>query len=243
MDAQDFRSLQEAYLEVYQEIDESIKNPESRKKLRSIMDKEVRKGDKSKGENPRSKYSTEKGNQAFHLLVGRDETGSKGNPVRKRGGTNAPADERVGRGPHRAANAAHWAANAGPTRDRGAGNKAARRAGKNVPNTRDVDESIDIYDIILSHLLDEGYADTQESAEAIMVNMSEEWRDSIVEGEEDYKPLPRRKMINKANRLRKSGDVEKRSRSADIEYQLRAHSPEASKTSSYVNRAYGRGSL
>ena len=38
----------------------------------------------------------------------------------------------------------------------------------------------DIYDIILSHLLDEGYAETPEAAEAIMVNMSEEWRDSIV---------------------------------------------------------------
>jgi len=38
----------------------------------------------------------------------------------------------------------------------------------------------DIYDIILSHLLDEGYADTQEQAEVIMVNMSEEWRDSII---------------------------------------------------------------
>ena len=39
----------------------------------------------------------------------------------------------------------------------------------------------DIYDIILSHLLDEGYAETPEAAEAIMVNMSEEWRESIVE--------------------------------------------------------------
>jgi hypothetical protein len=39
----------------------------------------------------------------------------------------------------------------------------------------------DLYDIILSHLLDEGYADTQEAAEAIMVNMSEEWRQSIIE--------------------------------------------------------------
>lgn len=38
----------------------------------------------------------------------------------------------------------------------------------------------DIYDIILSHLLDEGYAETPEAAEVIMVNMSEEWRDSIV---------------------------------------------------------------
>jgi len=39
----------------------------------------------------------------------------------------------------------------------------------------------DIYDIILSHLLDEGYAETEEAAQVIMVNMSEEWRESIVE--------------------------------------------------------------
>ena len=103
-------------------------------------------------------------------------------------------------------------------------------------------EEFDIYDIILSHLIDEGYAETQEQAEVIMVNMSEDWRDNIVEGEEDYRPLPRRKMLNKSNKLRKSGDVSKKARSADIEHQLRAHSPEASKTTSYVNRAYGRGS-
>jgi hypothetical protein len=44
-------------------------------------------------------------------------------------------------------------------------------------------ESYDLYDIILSHLLDEGYADTEDAAESIMVNMSEEWRQSIVEGD------------------------------------------------------------
>ena len=42
-------------------------------------------------------------------------------------------------------------------------------------------EEVDIYNIILSHLLDEGYAETPEAAEVIMVNMSEEWRESIVE--------------------------------------------------------------
>ena len=41
-------------------------------------------------------------------------------------------------------------------------------------------EQVDIYDIILSHLLDEGYAETPEAAEVIMVNMSEEWRESIL---------------------------------------------------------------
>ena len=57
--------------------------------------------------------------------------------------------------------------------DRGSGNRAARRAGT-------YGEGYDLYDIILSHLLDEGYADTLKAAEAIMVNMSEEWRDSIL---------------------------------------------------------------
>ena len=76
--------------------------------------------------------------------------------------------------------------------DQGSGNKSKRRQGKNVADTRAdrdydydyanqyYDESYDIYDIILSHLLDEGYAETPEAAEAIMVNMSEEWRDSII---------------------------------------------------------------
>ena len=39
----------------------------------------------------------------------------------------------------------------------------------------------DLYDTILEYLINEGYADTQESALAIMGNMSENWRDSIVE--------------------------------------------------------------
>jgi hypothetical protein len=42
-------------------------------------------------------------------------------------------------------------------------------------------EETDLYDIILSHLLDEGFADTEEAATVIMVNMSEEWRDGILD--------------------------------------------------------------
>ena len=48
----------------------------------------------------------------------------------------------------------------------------------------EIGEQVDTYDIILSHLLDEGYAETQKAAEAIMVNMSEEWRDDIMERED-----------------------------------------------------------
>jgi len=51
-------------------------------------------------------------------------------------------------------------------------------------------ESYDLYDIILSHLISEGYADTEQAAEAIMVNMSEEWRESIVETRMDPRGRP-----------------------------------------------------
>jgi hypothetical protein len=40
---------------------------------------------------------------------------------------------------------------------------------------------IDIFDIVKGHLLDEGYAETEEAAMVIMTNMSEEWRESILD--------------------------------------------------------------
>ena len=58
------------------------------------------------------------------------------------------------------------------------GKGEARATVSLAPKTKN--EEVDIYDIILSHLLDEGYADTYEAAEAIMVNMSEDWRESII---------------------------------------------------------------
>ena len=42
-------------------------------------------------------------------------------------------------------------------------------------------EEVDLFDYILEHLVAEGYADTNESALVIMANMSEEWKDDIVE--------------------------------------------------------------
>ena len=48
-------------------------------------------------------------------------------------------------------------------------------------------ESFDLFDYILEHLVAEGYADTNEAAIAIMANMSEEWRQSIVEAKVDKK--------------------------------------------------------
>lgn len=44
-------------------------------------------------------------------------------------------------------------------------------------------EIVDVYDIVLEHLISEGFADTEESATVIMANMSEEWRNQILNQE------------------------------------------------------------
>ena len=43
-----------------------------------------------------------------------------------------------------------------------------------------VKEDFDLYDIILSHLLDEGFASTEQSADKIILNMSESWFEEIL---------------------------------------------------------------
>lgn len=45
----------------------------------------------------------------------------------------------------------------------------------------DMKEEVDLFDYLLEYLVAEGYADTNKAALAIMTNMSEEWRQSIVE--------------------------------------------------------------
>ena len=67
---------------------------------------------------------------------------------------------------------------------RGEGKKKAFGNRLTRSDKQGIKDSYDLYDIILSHLLDEGYAETLEQAQVIMVNMSEDWRESIVEEEE-----------------------------------------------------------
>jgi len=42
-------------------------------------------------------------------------------------------------------------------------------------------EGVDLFDYLLEYLVAEGYADTNKAALVIMANMSEEWRQSIIE--------------------------------------------------------------
>ena len=42
-------------------------------------------------------------------------------------------------------------------------------------------QSFDPFDIVMGHLIDEGFAENEEAAVVIMSNMSEEWIQSILE--------------------------------------------------------------
>jgi hypothetical protein len=76
-----------------------------------------------------------------------------------------------------------------------------------------VQQSFDLFDVVKGHLLDEGYADTEEAALVIMANMSEEWRESIVEGMFDFLPKTKTVISNKPedkrNPLQKYSDATK----------------------------------
>ena len=51
---------------------------------------------------------------------------------------------------------------------------------KNQKEKINQNQSFDLFDIIKGHLLDEGYADTEEAALVIMANMSKNWKQSII---------------------------------------------------------------
>jgi len=59
---------------------------------------------------------------------------------------------------------------------------SVQRATPKGPREKMLNQDLDLFDVIKGHLLDEGYADNEDAALAIMANMSEEWKQSIVEG-------------------------------------------------------------
>jgi hypothetical protein len=85
----------------------------------------------------------------------------------------------LGAGVASAASSAPSAAKSAVKKGIGKAARALSRGARSV--ARRLGEEVDVYDIILEHLLDEGYADTEEAATVIMVNMSEEWREEILE--------------------------------------------------------------
>ena len=171
MNAQDFRSLQEAYMDVYQELDEAEGSyGQTPKATAAYIARAIGKG-KSKTKSLASKHAVRSTADRYNS----DKPYSHRSKM-----TQSDRDY------HRGQSENHGEDREGidfDEFDTGASGPGGKPKGKKLERQRKTGvsaESYDIYDIILSHLLDEGYAETPEAAQAIMVNMSEEWMGSII---------------------------------------------------------------
>ena len=191
MDTQDFRSLQEAYMEIYHnELDEGkVEWDNPKRHLPSGLtprEKNRAKRISTGVENPNIKPSEKQLERYGKLKIAHDTEKGKKVPRNKR---------------HRFSQFDTGPFVSDP--------ELKRREKKNkLKDLKEPKESYDYYDIILSHLLDEGYAETPEAANVIMVNMSEEWREGIIEA---YKPWdfgPKQKAKSKYTELLKTKQAE-----------------------------------
>jgi hypothetical protein len=174
MDSQEFRNLQEAYMEVVEGAARDVatraqklanqkkgQTPERKKMYQDLADKSRSRERYGSGSPRTSRFERSK---AHGPGITPMTSQSRSSQETLGGGTYE-------RGPKRLPKSKEKYRRQVATGVRAASSQEKKRLG--------IKE--DLYDIILSHLLDEGYADTQEAAEAIMVNMSEEWRQSIIE--------------------------------------------------------------
>jgi hypothetical protein len=74
--------------------------------------------------------------------------------------------------------AARGSVGATPTTSAAKPSPTTRPMGSRKPGS--IVSGLDMFDLVKGHLLDEGYADTEEAAIAIMANMSEEWKNTII---------------------------------------------------------------
>ena len=174
MNSQEYHSLQEAYMNVYQEVDEETRELD-----------EVRGGGKidavsdipSIGER-----GSRSAKDAGMLMSPLERARARANALEKRGNTKQAnqINSRFVRPTNSAISRSILAAT------------NARSAEKRRLMNPQESYNPDLFDAILEHLITEGYADTNENALVIMANMSEEWRESIVEvtggGKVEYKP-------------------------------------------------------
>jgi hypothetical protein len=178
MNSREYRELQEAYFGVY-DIDEVTGfgghiNPQTGKLTGKVSGAQNRfdswRSSGLKTDNRRSKHKTENPHNTA-------TTSSRAGLHRGSAAWNDQNEPNLSMTPVRRAELA-----AKRAERQGEGKRANKiRARISGASEESQNESYDIYDIILSHLLDEGYADTLEAAEGIMVSMSEEWREEILD--------------------------------------------------------------
>ena len=186
MNSQDFRNLQEAYLEVYEQeetldegIGSAIKGLFAKKKEQEAQKPE------SRGAQLRRRYNTgpEKSDTSVKRAIinrSRDNATRAQTQVDRGNASQSYADKAKGAvdsylkaGYNKYGADRSDSGGMGGSGGSGSGNKARKRAAA-------LNNSYDLFDYMMEYLIDEGYADTNENALVIMANMSEEWRENIL---------------------------------------------------------------
>ena len=230
MDPKDIRNLQEAYNSVYD--DDLREEQEFKSWVTELLDEGYDLSDYTWNEmydiyNEGYKDLGDKARDKGHQLLNKSKkTATRGNMYTGTLPSNTPEGENLKQRASQqfAVSAFHnpekSQAKAAANKERGEGKKKAFGNRLTRSDKQGIKDSYDLYDIILSHLLDEGYADTIENAESIMVNMSEDWRDSIFEeltGERKKMALEKGGYLAKRVASGKEGQpLERRNRSGDI---------------------------
>lgn len=182
MDAQELRNLQEAYMEVVenqQQLDEA-KVDDTMDDWKKLDARDKRHMDRL---SPRERRYLDLDVHSGHKSVNQDrqlahkERRGYRKPIAR---STAPSGRS---GKYYKSQQLKKASQESPEEIKKRKKEDMRRRMSNAAERQGLSDQYDLYDIILSHLLDEGYASTPEAAEAIMVNMSEEWRESICEAE------------------------------------------------------------
>ena len=78
----------------------------------------------------------------------------------------------------------------------GKGRGTVTKAEQEATIKKNLNQDVDLFDLVKGHLMSEGYADTEEAALAIMANMSEEWKQSIIEQDARFTVTALDKKLN-----------------------------------------------
>jgi len=185
MNSKDYRNIREAYLEVYHELDEGAAG--------DVAARAYKLASQRKGQTPERKKMY---GDLFNKASARERK-PHNTDWKRQGLTQKQRDSRREIDVEYSDETGLKNSTDGPgTITKNKRKLAQQKArGQHAEQYMDEAQSYDLYDIILSHLIDEGYADTEEAAERIMVNMSEEWRESIFEEVEQLDELSVNKML------------------------------------------------
>ena len=172
MNSQDYRNLQEAYLDVY---DEDYKSWDFGPKQKAQAKYTELAQKKAEGNSPAG--TATRANAIASVARDMRTTLDKNSAATA---TN-PAKQGLQPATQRHTAAALRGAGGGMTASKMYDVKPLKPASRD-PRTKNINASYepDLFDVILEYLITEGYADTNENALVIMANMSEEWKNSII---------------------------------------------------------------